>query len=56
MWVHRTLPIHIKEGKEMTLTAQEILGAYQLGLITPAEAREALGFKAAPLSEVKEDK
>ena len=29
----------------MTLTAQEILGAYQLGLIDINEAREALGFK-----------
>ena len=30
----------------MQLAANEILGAYQLGLISLAEAREQLGFKA----------
>ena len=29
----------------MTLTAQEILGAFQLGLISMDEARQELGFK-----------
>ena len=28
----------------MTLTAQEILGAFQLGLISMDEARQELGF------------
>lgn len=35
----------------VTATAGEILGAYQLGLITQEEAREALGFTP----EKKED-
>jgi hypothetical protein len=30
----------------MTLTANEVLGAFQLGLISANEAREALGFTA----------
>lgn len=40
----------------MTLTATEVLGAYQLGLITHGEAREKLGFAAqAPADKVGED-
>lgn len=40
----------------MTLTATEVLGAYQLGLISHAEAREELGFPAkAPADKVGED-
>ena len=32
----------------MELTATEVLGAFQLKLITPAEARERLGFINVP--------
>lgn len=32
----------------MELTAGEVLGAFQLGLITSDEAREKLGFKPTP--------
>lgn len=38
----------------MELTANEVLGAYQLGIITQDEAREKLGFnKATILQEGK---
>lgn len=35
----------------MELTATEILGAFQLRLITPAEARERLGFLNIPAED-----
>jgi len=35
----------------MELTATEVLGAFQLKLITPAEARERLGFVNVPAEE-----
>ena len=35
----------------MELTATEILGAFQLKLITPAEARERLGFVNIPAEQ-----
>jgi hypothetical protein len=37
----------------MELTGHEILGAYQLNLLSPNEARVALGFK--PLEEAIKD-
>lgn len=37
----------------MELSVNEVLGAYQLGLITQAEARERLGFKAITEEEGK---
>jgi hypothetical protein len=35
----------------MELTATEILGAFQLRIITPAEARERLGFENIPAED-----
>lgn len=32
----------------MEMTAGEVLGAFQIGLITANEAREKLGFKPTP--------
>lgn len=41
----------------MQLTANEVLGAYQLGLINQNEAREALGFEAiSPIVKLEEAK
>ena len=39
----------------MELTGHEILGAYQLNLLSPNEARVALGFKALEDNKDKED-
>jgi len=52
MWCDRTLSILYKGGI-MELTGHEILGAYQLNLLSPNEARVALGFK--PLEEAIKD-
>ena len=37
----------------MELTGNEILGAFQLGIITEVEARERLGFKVTTEEEGK---
>jgi hypothetical protein len=39
----------------MTLSANEVLGAFQLGLISANEAREALGFSAITAEKIVEE-
>ena len=39
----------------MTLAANEVLGAFQLGLISANEAREALGFSAIAAETIIEE-
>jgi hypothetical protein len=39
----------------MTLAANEVLGAFQLGLISANEAREALGYSAIIAETIVEE-